>query len=46
MLFTAVPIIGVAVYSTYLLGYWGLLGFAVIFGSIPVKVSICYYSSQ
>ncbi|KAF6021159.1 ABCC12 [Bugula neritina] len=38
MLFTAVPIIGVAVYSTYLLGYWGLLGLAVVLGSIPVKL--------
>jgi len=38
MVFTTVPIVGVAVYSTYLLGYWGLLGFAVVFGSIPFKV--------
>jgi len=32
------PIIFMVVYSTYLIGYWGLLGFVVVFGSILIKV--------
>jgi len=33
------PILFMVAYSTYLIGYWGLLGFIVVFGSIPIKVN-------
>jgi len=38
LLFMTVPILFMVAYSTYLIGYWGLLGFIVVFGSILIKV--------
>jgi len=39
-LFSIIPVVGVTVYTAYLIGLWGLLGYAIFFSFIPLQVSL------
>jgi len=39
-LFSVIPVVGVTVYTAYLIGLWGLLGYAIFFSFIPLQVSL------
>jgi len=39
-LFSIIPAVGVTVYTAYLIGLWGLLGYAIFFSFIPLQVSL------
>jgi len=39
-LFSIIPVVGVTVYTAYLIGLWGLFGFAIFFSFIPLQVGL------